>query len=354
MSLNCHCYRCNIVDYSANAYFSLNNEDEQNLILQICVGILKAIQDEKFSIEISYNGSSLTHKQIHNINQVENCIDREFNQLFRNNKLHRKINKLPIGTWKIEFEWTDNDFLIKRLLKILREWFNPFTNYLQEIDNQKRNKLSADHSNNGKLKQYLLNNLKDYFPGFEYTLAYSWKSYDNNNFHGDFIFASDSGIFIVIKAKWLNVRCGHNVRKSGIFNKKEDRNQVLEYKSKVSEEFSGKFITVLGVTFTDNLDENDVIIKFVDNDGTIAKHFEEIYGFSDLKTIHESHNESKKFLESYDNFEDSPNYQTATSTRQVDDSTGPVVTSALSGIAAIAAAGYMFYQTFIKKSDGNK
>jgi hypothetical protein len=315
MSLNCHCYRCNIVEYSANAYFSLNNEDEQNLILQICVGILKAIQEEKFSIEISYNGSSLTHKQINNITQVENCIDREFNQLFKSNKLHKKINKLPIGIWKIEFEWTDKDFIIKRLLKILREWFNPFTNYLQKIDNQKRNQLSLDHSNDGKLKQYLLNNLKNYFPGFEYILEYSWKSYDNNNCkHGDFIFASDSGIFIVVKAKWLNVRRELDVIKSRIFNSKEDRIQVLEYKSKVSEEFNGKFITVLGVIFTNNFDENDVKLKFVDNDGIIAKHFEEIYGFSHSKTKYESHNECQPFLRSRDNFEDfSLNNQTTAS-----------------------------------------
>ncbi|PKK62924.1 hypothetical protein RhiirC2_158394 [Rhizophagus irregularis] len=378
MSLNCHCYRCNIVDYSANAYFSLNNEDEQNLILQICVGILKAIQDEKFSIDISYNGSSLTHKQINNITQVENCIDREFNQLFRSNKLHKKINKLPISIWRIEFEWTDNDFLIKRLLKILREWFNPFTNYLQKIDNQKRNKLVSDHSNDGKLKQYLMNNLKNHFPGFEYIIEYSWKSCDNNNCYGDFIFASDSGIFIVIKAKWLNVRRGPNVRKSRISSNKEDKIQVSEYKSKVSEEFNGKFIIVLGVIFTNNLDENNVILKFVDDDGMIAKHFKEVYGFSYPKTKYESYDECQIFLQNRDNFEDSShNYQTAASTRQgkfcislsllfqkwrlinmqlfflVDDpSYGSVATRALSGIAAIVAAGYMFYQTFIKKSDG--
>uniref|UniRef100_U9UGZ9 Uncharacterized protein n=1 Tax=Rhizophagus irregularis (strain DAOM 181602 / DAOM 197198 / MUCL 43194) TaxID=747089 RepID=U9UGZ9_RHIID len=304
MSLNCHCYRCNIVDYSANAYFSLNNEDEQNLILQICVGILKAIQDEKFSIDISYNGSSLTHKQINNITQVENCIDREFNQLFRNN--------------------------------------------------QKRNKLVSDHSNDGKLKQYLMNNLKNHFPGFEYIIEYSWKSCDNNNCYGDFIFASDSGIFIVIKAKWLNVRRGPNVRKSRISSNKEDKIQVSEYKSKVSEEFNGKFIIVLGVIFTNNLDENNVILKFVDDDGMIAKHFKEVYGFSYPKTKYESYDECQIFLQNRDNFEDSShNYQTAASTRQVDDpSYGSVATRALSGIAAIVAAGYMFYQTFIKKSDG--
>src|SRR5581483_6357312 len=119
MSLTCHCYRCNIVDYSANSYFSLNNEDEQSLILQICKGIFKATQDGKFSTEISYNGNLMTHKQIHDINQVEECIDREFSQLFRNGILSKEITKLQIGTWIIEFKWseTDNSSLIQGLIK---------------------------------------------------------------------------------------------------------------------------------------------------------------------------------------------------------------------------------------------
>ncbi|RIA88627.1 hypothetical protein C1645_806705 [Glomus cerebriforme] len=340
MSITCYCYRCNIVDYSANAYFSLNNEDEQSIILQICEGILKAIQNEKFSTEISYNGSLMTHRQIQNIDQVENCIDREFNQLFRNNKLCKEVNRLPIGIWKIKFKWNDNDSLIERIIKILREWFNPFINYFQKIDVEKRNKGIEEDG----LKLYLLNNLKNNLPGFDYLLEYSWKSYDDNNNsnEGDFVFASDSGIFVVVKAEWLNVR--RRRKKSRNVSNNEDKIQILGHKDKISEKFVGKFIRVLGLKFTSNLDEDAAILEFVDNDEIIAKYFKGIYGHPHPKKRHESYNEYQALLRSYDDFEDS---QATTSTQQVDDSSSePATTSTLSDIAA---AGYIFYQSLSRK-----
>ncbi|CAB4473297.1 unnamed protein product [Rhizophagus irregularis] len=154
MSLACHCYSCN-VDYPEFIYPS---SDTQNLILQICKGIFEAIQNENTSAEII---CSILH------------------------------------------EWSEsryNDSLIKYLLKISKEWYDPFTRYLQHIDRQKRNEWLSDKDTNIKedeLKQLLLDNLADYLPGFKYLFEYSWDSYDdNNNLHkGDFIIASDSGAF---------------------------------------------------------------------------------------------------------------------------------------------------------------
>lgn len=53
----------------------------------------------------------------------------------------------------------------------------------------------------------------------------------------------------MIKAKWLNVRREPIKKLRNLFNNKEDKIQILECKSKASEEFYGKFITVLGVRF---------------------------------------------------------------------------------------------------------
>src|SRR5688500_18266758 len=110
MSLTCHCYSCNI-ECSAKSYISSNNEDEQSLILQICKRIFEAIKDKHISTEISYNESTKKHRQICNINEVENCINKTFNQLFNDNLLLKEIKKLSIGVWRIEFRWTgfDND-----------------------------------------------------------------------------------------------------------------------------------------------------------------------------------------------------------------------------------------------------
>ncbi|CAB5152731.1 unnamed protein product [Rhizophagus irregularis] len=175
MSLACHCYSCN-VDYPEFIYPS---SDTQNLILQICKGIFEAIQNENTSAEII---CSILHE---------------------NDILCKEIKRLSTDTWKIQFRWSEsryNDSLIKYLLKISKEWYDPFTRYLQHIDRQKRNEWLSDKDTNIKedeLKQLLLDNLADYLPGFKYLFEYSWDSYDdNNNLHkGDFIIASDSGAF---------------------------------------------------------------------------------------------------------------------------------------------------------------
>ncbi|GES95738.1 hypothetical protein GLOIN_2v1470997 [Rhizophagus clarus] len=145
--------------------FTNKYEYKSDLILQICKEISKAIQNENNSAEII---CSMLHGQIRNINKVENCINEEFRQLFRNNVLnHQKRNE-----WLTEKDININEDVYE-------------------------------------LKQNLLNNLEDYFPGFKYLFEYSWKSLDdNNNRHeGDFIFASDFGVFIVVEVKCFGKIC---------------------------------------------------------------------------------------------------------------------------------------------------
>jgi hypothetical protein len=238
--------------------------------------IFEAIQNKHTSTEISCDENAMLHKQIRNIDEVNNCIDEEFSQLFKNNLLRKGIKKIPIGVWRIEFRWTEfnNDSLIKDLLKISREWYDSFIKYLQKINGQKRNIWSSE----GELqRQQLLRNLRKYLPGFEYLLEYSWKLYDDDNCHeGDFIFASDYGIFIVVEVKWLNLRNEHNLRKSENVSRNDVRTQVSKYKNIALENFSGKYIAVLGATFTNNLDE--ITLEFIDNDEIIVQYLNEIHG----------------------------------------------------------------------------
>jgi hypothetical protein len=279
MSLICHCYSCN-VDYPTIIYPSSFNKDKQSLILQICKGIFETIQNENISAEII---CSMLHGQIRNINEIENCIVEEFSKFFENNILCKEIKNLSSDTWRIVFKWTephDNDSLIKYLLEISEAWYGPFTNHLQRIDHQKRIEWLSDKDTNineDELKQNLLDNLEDYLPGFKYLFEYSWDSYDNNHHKGDFIFASDSGVFIVVEVKSLNTRNERDLN-----NTHEDAVKIkaLKCKSKASEKFIGKYITIIGATFTNNLDENNNSIELIDNDEIIMQNLNEIYNYS--------------------------------------------------------------------------
>jgi hypothetical protein len=250
MGASCHCYSCN-TNIPATTYLSSNNNDKQNLVLQICKVIFEAIQNEKTTAEIT---CSMSHRQIRSDNEVEVCINEEFGQLLRNNILRKEIKGSPIfHSWRIIFKWSEYNkgSLIKNLLKISKEWYDPFTNYLQKVNSQKSNKWFYDQ--NGK--DDILDNLKNHLPGFKYLIEYSWKSYYNNNCYGDFVFASDSGIFIMVT---VNARDG----------------RALKNKNKALENFDGKYITLLRATYN----HDETTLEFIDdNDEFIMQHLKGIY-----------------------------------------------------------------------------
>jgi hypothetical protein len=259
MSVSCHCYKCN-TDYQTSFYLSSNNNDKQNLILQICKGIFEAIQNENTTAEIT---CSMSHRQISNTNEVEDCINEEFGQLLRNNVLRKEIKSFSFYTWRIRFKWSgfNNDSLIKNLLKISKEWYDPFTNYLQKLNNQKSN--NWFYEQNGK--DDILDNLKNHLSGFKYLIEYSWRSHYNNiNCYGDFVFASDSGIFIVVT---VNARDG----------------RALKYKNKASENFEGKYIALLGATYNHVEDT----FEFIDDDDEII--------MQKFKEIHHNNNSLQRY-----------------------------------------------------------
>ncbi|GES95740.1 hypothetical protein GLOIN_2v1835226 [Rhizophagus clarus] len=321
MSVSCHCYNCNYSTNSTNSYLSSNNDnnDKQNLILQVCKGIFEAIQNENTTAVII---CSMSHRQIRNIHQVESCINEEFGHLFINNILRKEIKDFSIYTWRIRFKWSgfNNDSLIKNLLKISKEWYDPFTNHLQKINNQKRNEWFYEQ--NGE--DGILDNLKKLLPGFKYLFEYSWKSsYYNNNCYGDFVFASDSGIFIMITV---------NARNERIF-------QSLKYKNKASEIFERKYVAFLGATY--NYDEDvtgKATLEFnYDNDEIIMQNLKEI------------HNNS---LQGYNN----NRIGTLVREEQIEDQIdqiAKVAAGAVVGIAAVAAVagvGYLAYKAASNKT----
>ncbi|GBC43268.2 hypothetical protein GLOIN_2v1470996 [Rhizophagus irregularis DAOM 181602=DAOM 197198] len=235
MNVSCRCYNCN-TNIPTNTYVSSNNSDKQNLVLQICKGIFEAIQNENTTADIS---CSMSHKQIRNTNEVEECINKEFGQLFRNNVLRKEI-----------------------------KWYNPFTNYLQRIDSQMSNK--RFYEQNGK--DDILDNLKNLLPGFDYLIEYSWNSYYNNYCYGDFVFASYSGIFIKVT---VNTKDGH-------------RFQSLKNKNKSLENFEGKYVTLLRATYNhDEDDSENATLEFIDDSDEII--------VQNLKKIHTTS------LQRYDN-----------------------------------------------------
>ncbi|CAG8739512.1 11799_t:CDS:2, partial [Funneliformis caledonium] len=302
--------------------------DKQNLILQICKRIFEAIQHKHTSTEISYNGKEMEHKQINNVTEVENCINEEFSQLRDNDKiLNYEIKKLLIGIWKIEFKWIKSNVnpLVKCLLEISMKWYDPFVNYIHLKDEQKRLGWKAytdKHVKEGELKKYLLENLEKYLPGLEYLFEYSWLAIDDgNNYHeGDLIFASDVGIFIVVGVKWLDVNSGPAAKKS-------IEKEVRMFKDLAEKKFKGKYIAIVGATFTNNPDEDSLensTLEFIENDKIIAQI---------LPEIHQTRSKSKTTL-----------------ITQEQESSGWLYGS-LTGLATIAAAGYIIVQSLSKRNN---
>ncbi|CAB4405425.1 unnamed protein product [Rhizophagus irregularis] len=285
MNVSCRCYNCN-TNIPTNTYVSSNNSDKQNLVLQICKGIFEAIQNENTTADIS---CSMSHKQIRNTNEVEECINKEFGQLFRNNVLRKEISSYSIfNTWRIRFKWSEfnNDSLIKNLLKISKEWYNPFTNYLQRIDR------------------------------FDYLIEYSWNSYYNNYCYGDFVFASYSGIFIKVT---VNTKDGH-------------RFQSLKNKNKSLENFEGKYVTLLRATYNhDEDDSENATLEFIDDSDEII--------VQNLKKIHTTS------LQRYDNNRNRE--------EEIVDQIATVAAGAVVGIAAVAAVagvGFLAYKAATNKT----
>ncbi|CAB4473299.1 hypothetical protein RhiirA5_357123 [Rhizophagus irregularis] len=311
MNVSCRCYNCN-TNIPTNTYVSSNNSDKQNLVLQICKGIFEAIQNENTTADIS---CSMSHKQIRNTNEVEECINKEFGQLFRNNVLRKEISSYSIfNTWRIRFKWSEfnNDSLIKNLLKISKEWYNPFTNYLQRIDSQMSNK--RFYEQNGK--DDILDNLKNLLPGFDYLIEYSWNSYYNNYCYGDFVFASYSGIFIKVT---VNTKDGH-------------RFQSLKNKNKSLENFEGKYVTLLRATYNhDEDDSENATLEFIDDSDEII--------VQNLKKIHTTS------LQRYDNNRNRE--------EEIVDQIATVAAGAVVGIAAVAAVagvGFLAYKAATNKT----
>ncbi|GBB96814.1 hypothetical protein RclHR1_02840011 [Rhizophagus clarus] len=317
---SCFCYNCN-TDYPTLTSLSSNNSDKQNLILQICNGIFKAIQNEKTMAEIV---CSMSHRQLRNINEVEACINEEFRQLFINNVLRKEINSFLISTWRIRLKWSEfnNDSLIRNLLLISKKWYDPFTSYLQKMNSQKRNKWFYEQNGD----EGILNNLKEHLPGFKYLIEYTWRQ-SYYNCYGGFVFASDSGIFIEVT---VNARNGRRFQ--------------------ASENFEGKYVTLLRATY--NYDEDDsekATLEFIhDNDEIIMQFLKEIYNNNSLQRYNNNNRIETNSLQRYDN-----NRNVALLRDEQIEQIAEIAAGAVVGIAAVAAVagvGYLAYKAATNKT----
>ncbi|CAG8789986.1 27951_t:CDS:1, partial [Dentiscutata erythropus] len=257
--------------------------DKQNIVLQICKKILSSIQSEKNRAELYYDRNSLTHENIINYHDIKNFIDLEFKDLINSNKL---FYEKYVGTTnrpnKLIFYWSNNlDDLFGKFFLLSSKWYLPFTQYLRIRHNNQIKKWSIykDVSiQEHRLKSQLIQNLSNYLPGFKYLFTFEWNYVLNKpNFgQGDFIFASDSGVFCVVEVKHIKTIPGSTARKARTLARKVVGLQALKYKMLALKKFENQQITVISAIFINglnwNMNENDVHLIFVnDIDKKIAQ-----------------------------------------------------------------------------------
>ncbi|CAG8446951.1 17379_t:CDS:2 [Gigaspora rosea] len=257
--------------------------DKQNLILQVCKKILSGIQLDHNRAELLYDRNSMIHNQINNYHDIKNFIDHEFKDLINSNKLfYEKYDGTTKRPNKLIFHWTINlDDLLGKLFNLSSKWYLPFTKYLRIRHKKQILKWSLYKDISVKehlLKSYLINNLSYYLPGFKYLYTFEW-NYVLNKPHygqGDFIFASDSGVFCVVEVKHMKTITGSTARKARNMARKVVGLQALKYKLLALKKFDKQQLTVISAIFINGLNwnknENDVYLIFVnDVDKKIAQ-----------------------------------------------------------------------------------
>ncbi|CAG8439890.1 12986_t:CDS:2 [Dentiscutata heterogama] len=236
INYNCKCLECSIPSFKNSSYTF--NKDKQNIVLQVCKKILSAIQLEHNRAELFYDRNSLTHENIINYHDIKKFIDHEFKDLINSNKLfYEKYNQI--------FKWS----------------------IYKDVSIQEH-----------RLKSQLIQNLSTYLPGFKYLYTFEW-NYVLNKPHygqGDFIFASDSGVFCVVEVKHMKTITGSTARKARNLARKVVGLQALKYKMLALKKFEKQQITVISAIFINGLNwdmnENDVQLIFVnDIDKKIAQ-----------------------------------------------------------------------------------
>ncbi|CAG8838146.1 25504_t:CDS:1, partial [Racocetra persica] len=197
-----------------------------------------------------------------------------FKELIKSNKLfYEKYDGTAKRPNKLIFHWAPNvEELLGKLLHISSKWYVPFNEYLYKRHKKQIYKWSMHNDVSAKehqLKSQLLKNLSTYLPGFKYLYTFEW-NYVLNKPHygqGDFIFASDFGIFCVVEVKHLRTITGSSARKARNMARKIVGLQALKYKMLALKKYENQQLTVVSAIFINGLswhkNKDDVYLIFV-------------------------------------------------------------------------------------------
>ncbi|CAG8461135.1 17166_t:CDS:1 [Cetraspora pellucida] len=255
INYNCKCLECSIPSFEKNSSY-IYNKDKQNLILQVCKKILCGIQMEHNRAELLYDRKPMLHDQISNYQDVKNHINQEFKDLINSNKLfYEKYDGTAKRPNKLIFHWTLYiEELLGKLFKISSKWYLPFTEYLRYRHKEQIYKWSIHNDvsvQEHRLKSLLLKNLSTYLPGFKYLYSFEWNYVLNKRLYGqgDFIFASDFGVFCVVEVKHLKTITGSNARRARNMARKVVGLQALKYKMFALKKYENQQLTVISAIF---------------------------------------------------------------------------------------------------------
>ncbi|EXX54734.1 hypothetical protein RhiirA1_529065 [Rhizophagus irregularis] len=238
----------------------INNEKQRSLILNICFQILSfPYQEETESLLLGFFEFS-SHDDVTKLLQ----------KVFGENGIIIMCHVTKANS-KMEFYVNYDKTLLERIMPIIKDWYKPFVNELQNQHNVKvkewKENYDIDHSED-ILRNRIIDNINDLLPGFNYFVDFKWSYNDDNdnnysvceNEIGDLIFRSDyGGIYLVIETKWLNNNHGDKAKKARIDGINDVKERTLKYKELAKKRFND---IVIGISYTNEKGKDP--IHFVD------------------------------------------------------------------------------------------
>ncbi|RGB30437.1 hypothetical protein C1646_817931 [Rhizophagus diaphanus] len=226
----------------------INNEKQRSFILNICFQILSfPYQEETESLLLGFFEFS-SHDEITKLLQ----------KVFGENDINIMCHVTKANS-KMEFYVNYDKNIVERIMPIIKDWYKPFVNELQNQHNVKikewKENYDIDHSED-ILRNSIIDNIKDLLPGFNYFVDFKWSYNDDNdnnysiceNEIGDLVFRSEyGGIYLVIETKWLNNNHGDKAKKARIDGINEVKERTLKYKELAKKRFND---IVIGISYT--------------------------------------------------------------------------------------------------------
>ncbi|CAG8453777.1 14813_t:CDS:2 [Rhizophagus irregularis] len=211
----------------------INNEKQRSLILNICFQILSfPYQEETESLLLGFFEFS-SHDDVTKLLQ----------KVFGENGIIIMCHVTKANS-KMEFYVNYDKTLLERIMPIIKDWYKPFVNELQNQHNVKvkewKENYDIDHSED-ILRNRIIDNINDLLPGFNYFVDFKWR------------------IYLVIETKWLNNNHGDKAKKARIDGINDVKERTLKYKELAKKRFND---IVIGISYTNEKGKDP--IHFVD------------------------------------------------------------------------------------------